>query len=65
MKKIYIQPETENVRLNSNNDILQDPALYGNGVSGNRVATTMDGNSTTFDENEDWLPKEQSSLWDE
>ena len=64
MKKAYIQPNTEIVCLNSCKGFLGDPGMYDPQGSVQQVATAMDGNSGTFDD-EDWEMPANTSLWDE
>ncbi len=65
MKKAYIQPITETVCLNSNKAFLQDPSVNGPLGSNDTRAISMDGNSSSFEEDDSWAVSSNKSLWDD
>ena len=65
MKKSYIKPDTQIVTISPLNSLLQDPGVYGPGVSKETVATDMDSNSSLFDDGDEWSMPSNKSLWDD
>ena len=65
MKKAYIQPDTQIVTISTAKAWLgNDPGIYGDGASQQRVATAMDANENSFNESDNWEIS-SPNLWDE
>ncbi len=68
MRKPYIKPDTQIVTISMTNPLLQggeDPGIFGGAKSNDKVGTSMDSNSSSFDDGEDWCTSSRKSLWDD
>lgn len=65
MKKSYYKPETQLVIINSKSSLLESLGINGGAGSNDKVATAMDSNSSSFEEDDSWSVSSNKSLWDD
>jgi hypothetical protein len=65
MKKSYNKPETQLVIINSKSSFLESLGINGGAGSNDKVATAMDSNSSSFEEDDSWSVSSNKSLWDD
>lgn len=65
MKKSYNKPETQLVIINSKSSFLESLGINGGAGSNEKVATAMDSNSSSFEEDDNWAVSSNKSLWDD
>lgn len=65
MKKSYNKPETQLVIINSKSSFLESLGINGGAGSNDKVATAMDSNSSSFEEDDNWAVSSNKSLWDD